>query len=110
MKQKDVFSLLKKGGAAIADVSQGLMKNPAFVAAVATAYRGKQKVNDAVGQALKTMNVPTRTEFKRAVARIEALERELADRKPEPEAPAPPVAKRRPPVRRKKTPPAAGGA
>jgi hypothetical protein len=106
VKQKDVFDLLKKGGAAIADVSQGLMKNPAFVAAVATAYRGKEKVNDAVGHALKTMNVPTRSEFKRAVARIEALERELADRTSEPAAaPAP---KRRPAGRRKKAPPAGG--
>jgi polyhydroxyalkanoate synthesis regulator phasin len=107
VKQKDVFDLLKKGGAAIADVSQGLMKNPAFVAAVATAYRGKEKVNDAVGHALKTMNVPTRSEFKRAVARIEALERELADRKTEPAA-APPAPKRRPAGRRKKAPPAGG--
>jgi polyhydroxyalkanoate synthesis regulator phasin len=107
VKQKDVFDLLKKSGAALADVSQGLMKNPAFVAAVATAYRGKQKVNDAVGQALKTMNVPTRTEFKRAVARIEALERELADRKSEQEA-ATPAPKQRPAARRKKAPPATG--
>jgi polyhydroxyalkanoate synthesis regulator phasin len=107
VKQKDVFDLLKKGGAAIADVSQGLMKNPAFVAAVATAYRGKAKVNDAVGHALKTMNVPTRSEFKRAVARIEALERELADRESGQPA-APPAPKRRPAARRKKTPPAAG--
>ena len=105
MKQKDVFDLLKKGGAAIADVSQGLMKNPAFVAAVATAYRGKEKVNDAVGHALKTMNVPTRSEFKRAVARIEALERELADRGREQAAPPTPTAKRRPAARRKKAPP-----
>ena len=103
MKQKDVFDLLKKGGAALADASQGLMKNPAFVAAVATAYRGKAKVNDAVGHALKTMNVPTRSEFKRALARIEALENELASRKRE-EGPAP--VKRRPAARRKKAPPA----
>ena len=107
MKQKDVFDLLKKGGAALADVSQGLMKNPAFVAAVATAYRGKEKVNDAVGHALKTMNVPTRSEFKRAVARIEALERELADRKSEPAA-GPSAPKRRPAARRKKAPPVGG--
>ena len=110
MKQKDVVDLLKKGGAAIADVSQGLMKNPAFVAAVATAYRGKARLNDAVGHALKTMNVPTRSEFKRAVARIEALERELADRKSEAAAAPPPAAKRRTGARRKKTSPATGGA
>ena len=110
MKQKDVFDLLKKSGAALADVSQGLMKNPAFVAAVATAYRGKQKVNDAVGQALKTMNVPTRTEFKRAVARIEALERELEDNRRGARKSA--AASRRRPAasRRRKTSRTAGGA
>jgi hypothetical protein len=30
---------------------------------------------------LKNMNIPTRTEFKRALGRIEALERELAEQK-----------------------------
>jgi hypothetical protein len=110
VKQKDVVDLLKKGGAALADVSQGLMKNPAFVAAVATAYRGKEKVNDAVGHALKTMNVPTRSEFKRAVARIEALERELAESRRAAESPVKPAAKRRAAPRRKKTPPASDGA
>ena len=110
MKQSKVmFDFLKKGGAVIAQVSEGLMKNPAFVGAVATAYRGKERLNTAVGDALKTMNLPTRTEFKRAVARIEALERELADNKRTPEA-APPAAKRRPAARRKKTPPPTGGA
>ncbi len=45
------------------------------------AVRGKEWVDQAVARALRTMNVPTRTEFKRAVARIDALERELADTK-----------------------------
>ena len=108
MKQSKVmFDFLKKGGAVIAQVSEGLMKNPAFVGAVATAYRGKERLNNAVGDALKTMNVPTRSEFKRAMTRIEALERELADKRAR-EAPAKP--KRRPAVRRKKTPPADSGA
>ena len=108
---RTVFDFLRtKGSAVISQVSDELMKNPAFVRALETAHQGKARLNGAVGQALKTMNVPTRTEFKRAVARIEALERELADRKREPEAPAPPAAKRRPAPRRKKTPPAAGGA
>ena len=113
MKQPgSVFDFLRtKGSAVISQVSDDLMKNPAFLRALETAYRGKERLNGAVGQALKTMNVPTRSEFKRAVARIEALERELADRKREAEAPAAPAApKRRPAARRRKTPPAAGGA
>jgi hypothetical protein len=97
-----MFDFLKKGGAVIAQVSEGLMKNPAFVGAVATAYRGKAKLNTAVGDALKTMNVPTRSEFKRAVARIETLERELAEKRAS-EAPAA-RPKRRPAARKKKTP------
>jgi hypothetical protein len=32
-----------------------------------------------VEKALKTMNVPSRTEFKRVLARVEALERGLAE-------------------------------
>jgi hypothetical protein len=84
------------------------MKNPAFVTAVATAYRGKERLDGAVGQALKTMNVPTRSEFKRAVARIEALERELADSKRAPEAAAPAPAAKRRPAARKKAPPKKG--
>jgi polyhydroxyalkanoate synthesis regulator phasin len=42
------------------------------------ALEGKQRLDRAVGKAMKTMNVPTRTELKRAVARIEALEEEVA--------------------------------
>ena len=55
------------------------MSNPRFIKAMQTAMRGKEWVDQAVAQALKTMNVPTRTEFKRAVARIEVLERELEE-------------------------------
>lgn len=107
---KGVFDFLRsKGSAVIAQVSDELMRNPNFLRALETAYRGKERLNGAVGHALKTMNVPTRSEFKRAVARIEVLERELADRKQEPEAAAPaPAAKRRPAARRKKAPPAGG--
>jgi polyhydroxyalkanoate synthesis regulator phasin len=104
---RSVFDILRsKGSAIVAQVSEELMKNPAFIRALETAYRGKERLNIAVGHALKTMNVPTRSEFKRAVARIEALERELADRKDEPAAAAP--APKRRPARRKKAPPATG--
>jgi hypothetical protein len=55
------------------------MSNPRFIKAMQAALRGKEWVDEAVAQALKTMNVPTRTEFKRALGRIETLERELAE-------------------------------
>jgi hypothetical protein len=54
--------------------SSELMKNPQFVSAMQAAVWGKEKLDEAVAQALKAMNVPTRTEFKRALERIEALE------------------------------------
>lgn len=77
---KDMFDILRsRGTALVAQVSDELMSNARFLRAVETAYRGKERLDGAVGQALKTMNIPTRTEFKRAVARIEALERELED-------------------------------
>jgi hypothetical protein len=105
-----MFDFLRaKGSAVIAQVSDELMKNPAFLRALETAYRGKERLDGAVGHALKTMNVPTRSEFKRAVARIDALERELLDRpaarEAKPRAAAP---KRRAPARGKKAPPRSG--
>ena len=59
-------------------VSGELMSNPRFMKAMEGAVRGKEKLEEAVGQALKQMNVPTRTELKRALSRIETLEREVA--------------------------------
>lgn len=106
-----MFDFLRtRGSAVIAQVSDDLMKNPAFLRALETAYKGKERLNGAVGQALKTMNVPTRTEFKRAVARIEALERELAERPAPAAKPAakPAPARKRAPARRKKAPPTTG--
>lgn len=105
-----MFDFLRtKGSAVIAQVSDDLMKNPAFLRALETAYRGKERLDGAVGHALKTMNVPTRTEFKRALARIEALERDLAARSAAREAkPRAAAPRRRAPARRKKAPPASG--
>jgi hypothetical protein len=57
--------------------SSELMKNPQFVSAMQAAVWGKEKIEEAVAQALKTMNIPTRTEFKQALDRIEALERQV---------------------------------
>lgn len=79
---KSVFDILKaRGSAALDQVSVELMKSPHFVKALQGAMRGKERLDQAVGRVLKNMNIPTRTEFKRALARIEALERELAELK-----------------------------
>ena len=58
-------------------ISGELMKNPQFVSAMQAAVWGKEKLDEAVAEALNTMNIPTRTEFKRALDRIEALERQV---------------------------------
>src|SRR5215510_7455180 len=70
--------LKERGEEVFTQLSGELMSNRHFVKAVEGAMRGKQKLDEAAAKALKSMNVPTRTEFKRAVARIEVLEEELA--------------------------------
>jgi hypothetical protein len=85
---KTVFDFLRRRGSAFVSlVSNELMSNPAFLKAMRTAYKGGERLNGAVEQALKTMNVPSRTEFKRMIARVEALERELAEVRSAPAAP-----------------------
>jgi len=76
---KSVFEALRaRGGQVLAQVSAELMESPHFAKAMEGALRGKQRLDEAVGRVLKNMNIPTRTEFKRALGRIEALEREMA--------------------------------
>lgn len=78
MSDDSVFDRLKaKGEQVFSQVSGELMKNPQFLKAMQAAYQGKERFDDAAARALKTMNIPTRTEFKRALRRIEALESEL---------------------------------
>jgi hypothetical protein len=78
--QRGVFDFLRaRGEEFLTQVSNELMSNPRFIQAMQAAVRGKEWVDQGVARALRTMNVPTRTEFKRAVARIDALERELAE-------------------------------
>ena len=80
--ERSVFDFLRaRGEEFLTQVSNELMSNPRFIQAMQAAIRGKQWIDQGVAQALRTMNVPTRTEFKRAVARIDALERELAEAK-----------------------------
>jgi hypothetical protein len=74
-------SLKARGTEVFGQVSAELMQNPRFAKALQGALRGKELLDQAAGRALKNMNIPTRTEFKRALGRIEALERELAEQK-----------------------------
>lgn len=84
-KPSSVFDRLKaRGEEVFAQVSNELMSNPHFLKALQGAYKGKEKLDEAVVAALKRMNIPTRTEFKKAVRRIEALEHELAALKAKP--------------------------
>jgi Flp pilus assembly protein TadB len=106
---KTMFDFIRtRGTAFVSLVSNELMGNPAFLKAMQTAYRGGERLNGAVEQALKTMNVPSRSEFKRLVARIDALERELAAAREAQAAAAPAAGKRAArktaPRRRKTTP------
>lgn len=73
--------LRSRGQEYLTQVSAELSQNPRFMQAVAGAMRGKEKLEEAVGRVLRQMNVPTRSELKRAVARIDALEKELGARK-----------------------------
>ena len=98
---RGVFDFLRsRGEEFLTQVSNELLANPRFLKAMQAAMRGKEWVDEAVDQALRTMNVPSRTEFKRALSRIESLERELADvRREAAAAPAPAAAAK--PARRK---------
>jgi polyhydroxyalkanoate synthesis regulator phasin len=81
-ERRSVFDQLKARGEEVFNQMAGeLMGNPRFVSALQTAMKGKERLDQAAAQALKSMNVPTRTEFKRALSRVEALEQEIAELK-----------------------------
>jgi polyhydroxyalkanoate synthesis regulator phasin len=94
---KSVFEKLKERGEEVfTQVSNELMSNEHFMKALQGAMRGKEKLEQGVSRTLKTMNIPTRTEFKRALSRIEALEKELSAVKAQP-APKPKAPRQRAP-------------
>jgi hypothetical protein len=71
--------LKDRGEEVFAQISAELMSNPRFVKAMEGAMKGKAAAEDAAAHAIKTMNIPTRTEFKRALRRIDALETEVGE-------------------------------
>jgi hypothetical protein len=78
-RSRSVFEKLKeRGEEVLQQISNEVVASPVFAKAMEGAMKGKQRLDQAVGQALKQMNIPTRTEFRRAVHRIEQLEAELA--------------------------------
>lgn len=97
-----------RGEEVLTQVSAELTSNPRFAKAVEGAMRGKEKLEQGMGRALKQINLPTRSELKRALARIESLEREVADLKAKARAKAKahPVGRRQPPARKRAAKPA----
>ena len=78
-EDKGLFERLKeRGDEMLTQVSGELMQNPHFMKAMEGALRGKQALDDAAARALRSMNIPTRSEFKRALSRLETLEQEVA--------------------------------
>jgi polyhydroxyalkanoate synthesis regulator phasin len=81
--------LRSRGEEVLTQVSAELSSNPRFMQAMAGALRGKEKLERAVARVLRQMNVPSRGELKRALARIDALERQVAGLKPKARAKRP---------------------
>jgi Poly(R)-hydroxyalkanoic acid synthase subunit (PHA_synth_III_E) len=96
----------ERGEEVLTQVSAELASNPRLAKAVEGAMRGKQKLEEGVGRALRQINVPTRSELKRALSRIESLEREVAELRAKSKSRARPATPRRPAARRAKAKPA----
>ena len=78
-ERDDVFSRLRsRSEEVLTQLTGELMSNPQFSRAVQQALKGKQFLDAAAARALKQANIPTRTEFRRAVSRVGELEAELA--------------------------------
>jgi polyhydroxyalkanoate synthesis regulator phasin len=79
-RSRSVLERLKEQGEEVLNrISDEVMSSEYFAKAMQGAMKGKEMIDQAVGKALKQMNIPTRSEFRRAVQRIDALERELAE-------------------------------
>jgi len=97
-----------RGEEVLTQVSAELMSNPRFMKAMEGAMRGKEKLEEGVGHALKQMYVPTRSDLKRALSRIESLEREVVALKAKAKAKARTAPPRKPGGRKAKAARAAG--
>jgi hypothetical protein len=78
MKDRTIFDELKaRGEEFFTRMSGELMSNPNFTRAMQAAWWGKEKLDQAVAQALKGMRIPTRDEFDRVARRVEQLAEEV---------------------------------
>jgi hypothetical protein len=78
MKDRTIFDELKaRGEEFFTRMSGELMSNPNFTRAMQAAWWGKEKLDQAVAQALKGMRIPTRDEFDRVLRRVEQLADEV---------------------------------
>jgi uncharacterized protein YceH (UPF0502 family) len=73
--------LRSRGEEVFTQISAELMSNPRFMRAMEGAMKGKAVAEDAAARAIRTMNIPTRTEFKKAQKRVDALEHEVEELK-----------------------------
>ena len=104
MTTRGLLGLLKeRGEGVLQDLSAELLKSPRFLKALQKAIQGKEALDAAAGRALKKANIPTRTEFKKSVRRVEALEQELATLKAQIAELSQPKKKRSGKASRKKT-------
>ena len=77
-KDKTIFDELReRGNEFFTKMSGELMSNPNFTRAMQAAWWTKEKFDQGVAQALRSMRIPTREEFERALRRIEQLETEV---------------------------------
>ena len=104
MTTRGLLGVLKeRGEGVLQDLSTELLKNPRFLKALQKAIQGKEALDVAAGRALKKANIPTRTEFKKSVRKVEALEQELAELKAQVAELSQPKKKRSRKASRKKT-------
>jgi len=92
--------LRSRGEEVLTQVSAEISSNPRFVRAMAGAMRGKERLDAAVARVLRQMNVPSRGELERALARIEALEREVEALRAKPRSRSPKRGAPKKPARR----------
>jgi hypothetical protein len=73
-----MFEKLKeRGEEVLSQISDEVVNSPYFHRAMESVMKGRDQLNQAAAQALKQMNIPTRSEFKKAMGRIDSLEQEL---------------------------------
>jgi hypothetical protein len=77
-KARNMFEKLReRGEEVLSQISDEVVNSPYFHRAMEGVMKGRDQINQAAAQALKQMNIPTRSEFKKAMNRIDSLEQEL---------------------------------